>query len=108
MDGRKEWICKFCSESNVWTRWRCRRCYNDIQAGLRGKYKQAVAARIGEWSTGSSTSSGEEDGKSKRVEAENKELEALEMKGGGLQHIFDVSLPALVPRTCYLHVQSLI
>ena len=25
VDGRKEWICKFCSETNVWTRWRCRR-----------------------------------------------------------------------------------
>ena len=21
IDGRKEWICKFCSETNVWTRW---------------------------------------------------------------------------------------
>ena len=27
IDGEKEWICKFCSESNVWMRWwRCRRC----------------------------------------------------------------------------------
>ena len=50
IDGRKEWICKFCSESNVWTRWRCRRCYSDIPAGLRGKYKQAIAAKSGEWS----------------------------------------------------------
>ena len=24
---RKEWICKFCSGTNVWTRWRCRRCF---------------------------------------------------------------------------------
>ena len=24
----------------------CRRCYNDIPAGFRGKYKQAVAARV--------------------------------------------------------------
>ena len=32
-----EWMCKFCSESKVWTRWRCRRCYHDIPAGLRGK-----------------------------------------------------------------------
>ena len=32
IDGRKELICKFCSETNVWTRWRCRRCYNDIPA----------------------------------------------------------------------------
>ena len=61
IDGRKEWTCKFCSESNVWARWRWRCCDNDIPAGLRGKYRQAVAARSGEWSTGSATSSGEED-----------------------------------------------
>ena len=36
IDGRKEWTCKFCSESDVWTRWRCRRCCFDIPAGLRG------------------------------------------------------------------------
>ena len=48
IDGRKEWTCKFCSESNVWTRWRCRRCYNNIPAGLHGKYRQAVAAKSGE------------------------------------------------------------
>ena len=23
IDGRKEWICKLCSETKVWTRWRC-------------------------------------------------------------------------------------
>ena len=43
-------------ESIVWTRWRCRRCYHDIPASLRGKHRQAVAARNGERSTGSSTS----------------------------------------------------
>ena len=84
IDGRKEWTCKFCLESNVWTRWRCRRCNTNIPAGLRGKYRKATAARTGEWSTGSSTSSGEEDTKSGHVEAENKELrarlEALEKK----------------------------
>ena len=45
IDGWKEWTCKFCSESNVWTRWRCRRCCHDIPAVLRGKYRQAIAAR---------------------------------------------------------------
>ena len=60
----------------MWTRWRCRRCYHDIPAGLRGKYRQAIAARTGERSTGSSTSSGEEDRKSRNMEAENKELRA--------------------------------
>ena len=52
---------------------------------MRGKYWQAIAARTGDWSTGSSTSSGE-DRKTTSLEAENKELrarlEALEKKGG--------------------------
>ena len=48
-----ERTCKFCSKSNVWTRWRCRRCCSDIPAGLQGKYRQAVAAKLGEWSTDS-------------------------------------------------------
>ena len=86
IDGRKEWMCKFCSESTVWTRWRCRHCYHDIRAGLRGKYRKAIAARTEDWSTGSSTSSGEEDRKSKSLEADKNELrariEALEKKGG--------------------------
>ena len=58
IDGRKGWTCKFSSESNVWTRWRCRRCYHNIPATLYGKFRQAVAAKSGEWSTGSSASSG--------------------------------------------------
>ena len=48
-------------------------CYSNIPAGL---YRQAVAAKSGEWSTGSSTSSGEEDRKTGSLEAENKELRA--------------------------------
>ena len=68
----KEWICKFCSESNV-TRWRCN---SNIPAGLRGKYRQAISARTGEWSTGSSSSSGGEEKKSRVQEAEIKELRA--------------------------------
>ena len=57
MAGKNECTCKFCSESNVW---RCKRCYNNIPAGLHGKYRQAVAAKSGEWSAGSSASSVEE------------------------------------------------
>ena len=76
IDGRKEWTCRFCSESNVWTRWRCNRCYHNIPASLYGKYKQAIAAKSGDWSTGSSGSSGEEERKSRSLEAENKELRA--------------------------------
>ena len=76
IDGRKEWTCKFCSESNVWTTWRCRRCCSNIPAGLQGKYRETVVAKLGEWSTGSSTSSGEEDRKARSLEAENKELRA--------------------------------
>ena len=73
IDGRKEWIFKFFSESNVWTR-RCRRCYKNIATGLRGTYGQAVAARTGEWSTGSSSSDGEEVQKSRSREAQTEEL----------------------------------
>ena len=63
IDGRKERVCKICSESKVWTR---------CPAGLRRKYWQAVAARTGEWST----FGGEEDRKAKSQEAEIKELRA--------------------------------
>ena len=59
--AERRWPCKFCLESNVWMRWRCRRFYSDIPAELQGKYRQAVAAKSGEWSAGSSTSSGEMD-----------------------------------------------
>ena len=58
----------------MWMRWRRRRCHTNIPAGLGSKYWKAVAARTGEWSTGCSTSSGEEDRKSKSQEAEIKEL----------------------------------
>ena len=52
--GEKEWYCRFCSETNVWTRWRCR----SILSRLQGKYRQAVSANAGGCSTGSSSSSG--------------------------------------------------
>ena len=45
-------------------------------AGLLGKDRQAVAAKTGDWSTCCSSSSGEEDKKSKSQEAEIKELRA--------------------------------
>ena len=67
IDGRKEWICKFCLELNVWTRWHSRRCYNNIPARLCGKYRQAVAAKSGEGSTGFSKSSREEDKKDAEI-----------------------------------------
>ena len=56
VDGRDEWTCKICSELNVWT------------ASLPVKYRQAVAAWNGEWSTGSSTSSGEEERRNEGLE----------------------------------------
>ena len=86
IDGRKEWTCKFCSESNVPTRWRCRRGYSNNPAGLHGKYRKAVAAKSGEWSSGSSASSGEEDRRAQSLGAEHKELRprinAMEKKEG--------------------------
>ena len=42
IDGRKEWICKFCSGTNVWTSWRCRPCYSNTQ---QEKYRQAISAK---------------------------------------------------------------
>ena len=30
IDGRKEWYFRYCSETNVWTRDKCRRCKADI------------------------------------------------------------------------------
>ena len=47
--GRKEWIGKFCSETNVWTRWRCRRCFSNIPAGLQREHKEAVFVKNKEW-----------------------------------------------------------
>ena len=60
-DGRKEWTCKFCSATNVSTRWRCRRCGNNIPAGLQGNHKQATYAMNKEWFSGSSSSRGGEE-----------------------------------------------
>ena len=76
IDGRKEWTCKFSLESNVWTRWRCRRCYHNIPASLYGNPKQAIAAKSGDWSTGSSGSSGEGERKARSLDAENEDLGA--------------------------------
>ena len=76
IDGREEWICKFCSETNVWTRWRCRRCYSNILAGLQEKYRQAVSEKTSWWSSGSSSSSGGEGKKPRDQDAEIKELRA--------------------------------
>ena len=66
IDGRKGWTCKFVAGDVIITS-RCR---------CTGKYKQAIAAKSGDWSTGSSGSSGEEDREARSLEAENKELGA--------------------------------
>ena len=42
IDGRKEWTCKFCAESNVWKRLRCRRCYSNIPAELQREVQRVV------------------------------------------------------------------
>ena len=46
----------------------------NIPAVLYGKCRQAVGAKSGEWSTGSSGSSGEEERKARALETKNKEL----------------------------------
>ena len=56
------------------------------QRGCVGRRGRRLPEKNGEWSMGSSTSSGEEDGRTKSLEAENKEfrarIEALEKKEG--------------------------
>ena len=55
IDCWKEWICKFCSETNVLTRWRCKRCFSNIPAGLQGKHKKAIFVKSKGWYSGSSS-----------------------------------------------------
>ena len=54
IDGQKEWYCRFCPETDVWTRWRCRRCFSSTPSVLQGKHRQAVPAKAGRCSSGSS------------------------------------------------------
>ena len=63
IDGRKAWTCKFCSETNVWTRWHCR-----LPSGLQAKHDQAFHAQSEEWYSGPSSSSGEEEWKCQEQE----------------------------------------
>ena len=56
IDGRMEWYCRFCSETNVWTRSMCRRYQTSIPSVLQGKYKQAVSTKVRRsWSESSSS-----------------------------------------------------
>ena len=56
IDGRKQWYCRFCSETNVWTRSKCRRCQTNTPSVLQGKHKQAVSKKGGRsWSESSSS-----------------------------------------------------
>ena len=65
---------------NVWTRLALQAMKQNHSGGV------AREAQAGEWSPGSSTSSGEEDRKARSLEAENKEhrarIDALEKKEG--------------------------
>ena len=61
IDGRKEWYGRFCSETIVWKRSRCRRCQTNIPSVLQGKRRQAVSAVAGRCSSDSSSSGGGED-----------------------------------------------
>ena len=58
-DGGKYWICKLCSEINVWTRWRCRRCRAIIPSRMcKGStVRQTVVAKAGTSSSETSSSS---------------------------------------------------
>ena len=99
IDGRKEWTCKFCSESNVWRRWRCRRCYHNIRAVLCGKHRQAVAAKSGEWSPGSLVERRREKLKAwkPRIKSFRARIDAMgkkegAQKGSGISFIEEVDL----------------
>ena len=59
-DGRIEWICKFCSQTNVWTRWRCRWCSQKFLRVCKGSTKKP-SLRKTKWYSGSSSSSGSEE-----------------------------------------------
>ena len=48
-DHHRRWCCRFCSETNVWTRSKCRRCQTGIPS---------VSTKSGSW-TASSSSGGE-------------------------------------------------
>ena len=76
IDGTKEWICKFGSETNVWTRWRYRQCLSNIPAGLQRKHKETVLATNKEWNSGSSSSSGGDERWQSGQEEELKNLRA--------------------------------
>ena len=60
----------------MWTRWRCRRCFSDILAGLQGKHKKAVFEKNKGWYSGSSSSSSEERVSDQEEEEELKRLRA--------------------------------
>ena len=45
IDCRKEWYCRFFSETNVWTRSKCRRCQTNIPSVLQGTHLQAVSTK---------------------------------------------------------------
>ena len=45
IDGRKEWCCCSCSETNFWTRSKCRRCKADIPSVPQAKHMQAVSSK---------------------------------------------------------------
>ena len=51
LTGERSGFASFVSGTNVWTRWRCRRCYSNIPAGLQGKYRQATSAKTRRWSS---------------------------------------------------------
>ena len=69
IDGRKEWTCKFCSQTNVWTRW------------LQGKHKKANQETQGEPTRGSRL---EEDCK-REVEQETDSKRTLDEQKKSLQ-----------------------
>ena len=45
IEARRDWHCRFGSETNVWSRCKIRRCKTDIPAGVHATNLQALSAR---------------------------------------------------------------
>ena len=61
IDGRKEWCCRVCSETNSWTKSKCRRCKTGIPFVLQGRHMQTVSTKSARSLSESSSRDGEEN-----------------------------------------------
>ena len=76
IDERKEWTCKFCSESNGRDGVAGAATMTSRQGCVGSTGRRLPQGQDNGWSTGSSTSSGKEERRNKSLEAKKKELRA--------------------------------